>query len=70
MSILPLALPTFETLNVKIHKNWFMTEMLLFMILGENNETDNFKGVCRWDWPMEASDRWRWFRRFFCRTTI
>jgi hypothetical protein len=45
MSIWPFALETFETRNAKIHKNGFMTEMLLFMILGENHETGNFKGM-------------------------
>ena len=45
MSIWPFALETFETQNAKIPKNGFMTEMLLFRILGENHETDNFKGM-------------------------
>ena len=55
MSVWPFALETFETRNAKIPKNGFMTEMLLFMILGENHETDNFKGqvggIGRWMRP-------------------
>ena len=55
MSIWPFALETFETQNAKIHKNGFMTEMLLFMILGENHDTGNFNGLIggigRWRRP-------------------
>ena len=55
MSIWTFALETFETQNAKIHKNGFMTEMLLFMILGENHDTGNFKrligGIGRWRRP-------------------
>ena len=47
-----------------------MTEMLLFMILGENHETDNFKGqvggIGRWMRPNGGVG----LGGFFCSATI